>query len=192
MPEMDGLALCREVRKLLRENYTYIVLLTSLAGKSNYLEAMDAGADDFMTKPFDADQLTGRIHVAERIIALQLQRRLREKNQQMEEELEMARELQLALLPQQFPSLPHGVPPTESAIKFSSFYYPMAAVSGDFFTVNRLSDTAVDVFIADVMGHGVRAGLITTMISAQVEKFSDASADPAEMLTKLTAACMRF
>ena len=43
MPEMDGLALCREVRKLPRENYTYIVLLTSLHGKSNYLEAMDAG-----------------------------------------------------------------------------------------------------------------------------------------------------
>ena len=190
MPVMDGPGLCREVRKLPRENYTYIVLLTALKGKSNYLEAMDAGADDFMTKPFDADQLTGRIHVAERIIALQ--RRvaeavweLRQKNQQMEEELKMARELQLALLPQQFPSLPHGVPPTESAIKFSSFYYPMAAVSGDFFTVNRLSDTAVAVFIADVMGHGVRAGLITTMISALVEKFSDAAADPAEMLTKI-------
>ena len=65
-----GLALCSEVRKLPRESYTYIVLLTSLEGKSNYLEAMDAGADDFMTKPFDADQLTSRIHVAERIIEL--------------------------------------------------------------------------------------------------------------------------
>ena len=71
----------------------------------------------------------------------------------------MAHELQLALLPQQFPSIPRDATPTESAIKFSSFYYPMAAVSGDFFTVNRLSDTAVAVFIADVMGHGVRAGL---------------------------------
>ncbi len=74
----------------------------------------------------------------------------------------MAHELQMALLPQQFPSIPPGALPTESAIKFSSFYYPMAAVSGDFFTVNRLSDTAVAVFIADVMGHGVSAGLVTT------------------------------
>jgi len=70
MPGMDGPALCREVRKLPRENYTYIVLLTSLEGKSNYLEAMDAGADDFMSKPFDADQLTARIQVAERILGL--------------------------------------------------------------------------------------------------------------------------
>ncbi len=190
MPEMDGLALCRLVRMLLRENYTYIVLLTSLEGKSNYLEAMNAGADDFMTKPFDFDQLTARIHVAERIIGLQRRvaeaaRELREKNEQMEEELKVAHELQMALLPQQFPSIPSGAPPMESAIKFSSFYFPMAAVSGDFFTVDRLSDTAVAVFIADVMGHGVRAGLITAMISALVEKFSAAAADPAVMLTKI-------
>ena len=190
MPEMDGLALCRQVRTLVRENYTYIVLLTSLEGKSNYLEAMEAGADDFITKPFDADQLTARIHVAERIIGLQRRvaegaQVLREKNEQMEEELKLAHELQMALLPQQFPDIPRGASPMESAIKFSSYYYPMAAVSGDFFTVDRLSETAVAVFIADVMGHGVRAGLITAMISALVEKFSAAAADPAMMLTKI-------
>ena len=94
-----------------------VVLLTSLEGKSNYLEAMEAGADDFMTKPFDADQLTGRIHVAERIISLQRRvaegaRELREKNEQMEKDLKMAHELQMALLPQQFPSIPRGAPPT--------------------------------------------------------------------------------
>jgi sigma-B regulation protein RsbU (phosphoserine phosphatase) len=187
---MDGPALCREVRKVPRENYTYIVLLTSLDGKSNYLVAMDAGADDFMTKPFDSEQLKGRIQVAERIIGLQRRvaegaRELREKNEQMEEDLKMAGELQMALLPQQFPSLPRGVLPAESAISFSSFYYPMGAVSGDFFTVNRLSDTSVAVFIADVMGHGIRAALITAMVRALVEKFSAAAANPAAMLTKM-------
>jgi sigma-B regulation protein RsbU (phosphoserine phosphatase) len=70
MPEMDGLALCREIRKMPHDNYTYLVLLTSLEGKTNYLEAMEAGADDFMSKPFDADQLTARIQVAERILGL--------------------------------------------------------------------------------------------------------------------------
>jgi serine phosphatase RsbU (regulator of sigma subunit) len=195
MPGMDGVTLCRQVRKLARENYTYIVLLTSLKGKTNFLEAMDAGADDFMTKPFDTDQLIGRIHVSGRILDLQRRvaegtRELREKNDLMEEELKVARELQMALLPHHFPSIPPGASPAETAIKFSSFYYPMAAVSGDFFTVNRLSDTAVAVFIADVMGHGVRAGLITAMISALVEKFSNAAADPAVMLSKINQSLM--
>jgi phosphoserine phosphatase RsbU/P len=70
MPEMDGLALIRKIRKFPHDNYTYFVLLTSLEGKTNYLEAMEAGADDFITKPFDADQLTARIHVADRILGL--------------------------------------------------------------------------------------------------------------------------
>jgi sigma-B regulation protein RsbU (phosphoserine phosphatase) len=70
MPEMDGLALFRKIREMPHDNYTYLVLLTSLEGKTNYLEAMDAGADDFMTKPFDAEQLTARIQVANRILGL--------------------------------------------------------------------------------------------------------------------------
>ena len=50
-------SLPRSPQAVPRENYTYIVLLTALEGRSNYLEAMEAGADDFITKPFDADQL---------------------------------------------------------------------------------------------------------------------------------------
>ncbi len=75
MPDMDGLELCRRVRTFHDEGrrgapYTYIILLTALGGKTNYLDAMDAGADDFITKPFDADQLAARLRVAERILAL--------------------------------------------------------------------------------------------------------------------------
>jgi serine phosphatase RsbU (regulator of sigma subunit)/CheY-like chemotaxis protein len=114
-------------------------------------------------------------------------RELREKNEQIEEDLKMARELQMALLPQQFPSIPRGVPLSESAIKFSSFFYPTGAVSGDFYFISRRSDTAVDVLIADVMGHGVRAGLVTAMMRALVEKFSATSADPAAMLSKINS-----
>ena len=133
MPGMDGLEVCRQVRNLLRENYTYIVLLTSLEGKSNYLEAMEAGADDFMTKPFDADQLTGRIHVAKHIIGLQRRvaegaRGLREKNEQMEKDLEMAHELQMALLPQQFPSIPRGAP--ANGKRHQVFEFLLSNVSG--------------------------------------------------------------
>ena|SRR5207249_10496475 len=58
MPDPDGLELCRRVRAADRGKYTYIILLTALGGKENYLEAMSAGVDDFVTKPFDADQLT--------------------------------------------------------------------------------------------------------------------------------------
>ncbi len=78
MPRLSGIELLREVRKQEArrlaqgrgEGYTYIVLLTALGGKETYLEGMDAGADDLITKPFDAQQLAARIRVAERILGL--------------------------------------------------------------------------------------------------------------------------
>ena len=70
MPGLDGLELCRLVRTQKRPHYTYIILLTVLSGKKNYLQGMEAGADDFITKPFDPDQLEARLCVAERILEL--------------------------------------------------------------------------------------------------------------------------
>jgi DNA-binding response OmpR family regulator len=70
MPDLDGLEFCRRVRAESRPDYTYIILLTSRSGISNYLEGMDAGADDFITKPFENDALAARVRVAERILGL--------------------------------------------------------------------------------------------------------------------------
>lgn len=71
MPELDGLELCRKIRSLDRKDYTYVILLTAKTDKSSYLEGMEAGADDYLTKPFDAEELRVRLRVAERILTLQ-------------------------------------------------------------------------------------------------------------------------
>lgn len=71
MPDVDGLELCRRIRAENRPKYTYVILLTALEGKESYLEAMEAGADDFATKPLDSDQLHARLRAAERILGLQ-------------------------------------------------------------------------------------------------------------------------
>ena len=115
-------------------------------------------------------------------------RELRAKNQQMEEELQMARELQLALLPQKFPTVPAYVPAQDSALRFLSLYFPTGDVSGDFFNVFPIGEKAVGIFICDVMGHGVRSALITSMIRGLVEEHGQAAADPGELLTRVNRA----
>jgi DNA-binding response OmpR family regulator len=70
MPGMDGFELVRRVRTVPRR-YTYIILLTAYGGRENYLKGMEAGADDFLTKPCDFDELKARLRVAERILGLQ-------------------------------------------------------------------------------------------------------------------------
>ena len=73
MPEMDGFELCRRIRKHKQSKYTFVIIITALIGKKDYLEGMEAGADDFVTKPFDAVELRARLRVAERIISFQEQ-----------------------------------------------------------------------------------------------------------------------
>lgn len=70
MPGLDGLELVRTIRARQRQQYTYILLLTALGGKTNYLAGMEAGADDFITKPFDEDLLHARLHAAGRFLQL--------------------------------------------------------------------------------------------------------------------------
>jgi len=73
MPDIDGFELCRRIRANQESQYTYIILITALIGKKDYLEGMEAGADDFVTKPFDPDELKARLGVAERILSFQRQ-----------------------------------------------------------------------------------------------------------------------
>ena len=70
MPEMNGLELCRAIRSRGSSDYIYIILLTAREGRESIVEGLATGADDFITKPFDPDELTARVRVAERILSL--------------------------------------------------------------------------------------------------------------------------
>lgn len=71
MPEMDGLELTRRIRAERKASYTYVILLTAYGGREEYLHGMDAGADDFLSKPFDPEQLETRLRVAQRVLGLE-------------------------------------------------------------------------------------------------------------------------
>ncbi len=112
---------------------------------------------------------------------------LRAKNQVMEENLRMAREIQLTMLPQQYPVFPKDVPPEQSAFQFVHRYHSAEAVSGDFFAVSALSDDETSVLICDVTGHGIRAALVTAMIRALAEELKPIAHEPGLFLRKLNS-----
>ncbi|MCK4428132.1 MAG: response regulator [candidate division Zixibacteria bacterium] len=96
MPDLDGLELCRRVRALDLSTYVYIILLTALTQKENIIEGLDAGADDYVTKPFERTELLARVRAGERVI--QLERSLRQKNKELSEALAHVKQLK-GLLP---------------------------------------------------------------------------------------------
>jgi diguanylate cyclase (GGDEF)-like protein len=71
MPNMDGVEICRAVRERKPDPYIYLLLLTSRDQKQDVVEGFEAGADDYLIKPFDPQELRARIHAGERIIELQ-------------------------------------------------------------------------------------------------------------------------
>jgi serine phosphatase RsbU (regulator of sigma subunit) len=109
---------------------------------------------------------------------------IRHKNEQMETDLRMATELQQALMPNAYPSFPsesNGV----TALRFFHRYLPASMMGGDFFHIARLSEDTAGICICDVMGHGVRAALITAMLRALIETHAAEAADPGRLLTEL-------
>jgi serine phosphatase RsbU (regulator of sigma subunit) len=208
LPNYDGaqaLALARQ-----RCPDVPVIVISGAVGEEKTVELLKGGATDFVLK----DRL-GRLvsavrralrEVAEREALRRAQaelytcnmeleqrvrdrtRELREKNELMEEELRMAHELQQALLPRHFPAVPFGVAEEQSAVQVCSLYRASHFVGGDCFNVTRVSDTALSVFICDVMGHGVRAALVTAMLRALEEQLGEKAADPALLLSEMNQA----
>src|SRR5580704_5902703 len=71
MPGMEGVQICRSIRQQIDRPYVYILLLTARSEKKDLLQALELGADDYLTKPFDAKELQARLHVGQRILDLQ-------------------------------------------------------------------------------------------------------------------------
>ena len=73
MPEVDGLEVCRRLRESEkgRDRYTYVIMLTGRSDKEDIITGIDAGADDYIVKPFDNKELHARLHTGQRIIELQ-------------------------------------------------------------------------------------------------------------------------
>jgi phosphoserine phosphatase RsbU/P len=115
------------------------------------------------------------------------QAELQKKNEILEDDLKMARDIQQAILPQQYPTFPPGAAEESSLLHFCHRYHPSGQVGGDFFNVLALSETQAGLFLCDVMGHGVRSALVTAMVRGLVEELRPIALDPGQLLTRLNS-----
>jgi sigma-B regulation protein RsbU (phosphoserine phosphatase) len=110
---------------------------------------------------------------------------LRVKNSQFKADLEMARDIQQVFLTQNFPNFPRSMTEQESWLSFCHWYQPAEQVGGDFFCVLPLSDTEAGVFICDVLGHGLRAALVTAIVRGLLEELTPIGTDPGRLLSEI-------
>ncbi len=110
---------------------------------------------------------------------------LQRRTAEMETDLRMARQIQESFFPQVYPVFPRGVPTEASTLRFAHRYVPAATLGGDFFDIIQLSDAHCAVLVCDVMGHGVRAGLLTALIRGVVKEIGASAESPAYVLGEI-------
>lgn len=184
LPGASGLDVLARIQQLPTAGRPAVIMLTASGNEAVAVEAMKRGAKDYLAKAdLDVAPLTRAVTNA--LTQKRLAEQVARYNEQMQSDLEMARKLQQALMPQSYPSFPRTARPEDSALRFCHRYQSTTALSGDFFSVLPLSDTQAGVFICDVMGHGVRSALVTAMLRALVDDLAPGASGPGEFLAEM-------
>ncbi len=178
MPGMTGPQFCRAFRSGRREDYAYILLLTSNTDSGALAEGLEAGADDFLNKPVRPPELRARLNAGARIVAMQ--REVVEKNHlltsalgeiqslysALDQDLDEARRLQQSLLQDRFRRFDN--------VDISLWLQASGHVGGDMVGFFPVSQKVLGAFSLDVSGHGVASAMIAARVAGIL---SDASPD---------------
>ena len=135
------------------------------------------------------EQIVGIVGISHDITERKrIEQELQRRTDEMEADVQMARQIQESFLPRNYPVFPRGTPADSSALRFAHRYIPATTLGGDFFSIVQLTDAKCGVLICDVMGHGVRAGLVAALIRGVVEELGERAQDPAKVLSEINHA----
>ena len=165
MPGASGIELVRRIRERASAGsagssgggFVYVIMLTSRSDKSDVVRGIESGADDFLAKPFDREELRVRLLAGERIVRLErklsLQNaELRAASERMRNDLEAAQRVQQAMLPQQDVVTPR--------VRTAWKYLPTEELAGDAIGLHLIDERYLVAYVLDVSGHGVPAALL--------------------------------
>lgn len=153
MPEMDGFAFLKELKKMEREDFIPVILMTALDDLKSKIKGLTTGADDYLLKPLNEEELIARVMSLLRLKKANSE--LYEKNRQIKRELEAAKKIQQFIIPHDFSYV--------KSPDVSGCYIPIEDIGGDFFDCYVIDDKRTAFLIADVTGHGIPAALTMTM-----------------------------
>jgi phosphoserine phosphatase RsbU/P len=168
MPGMSGLEFCRLFREMPRDGYGYFILLTSKSEKNEVAQGLDAGADDFLTKPVNSGELRARITAGDRIFCMQQE--LSDKNRmisdtlgqlqaaydKIDKDLIQAKKIQESLVPDRARDF--------GAAQVSLLLKPCGHIGGDLVGMFSPGQDQVGFYSIDVSGHGITSAMMTARL----------------------------
>lgn len=193
MPGCDGIQLTQLIRGGLRNRYTYVILLTSKSEKADLFSAMEAGADEYLTKPFDPMELKLRVRAGLRIVTLE--DTLRDQNLELEaaynelaDGISAAQRVQdnLLLAKDELSDIR-----LHHKISVDYVYRACQNLGGDVVGVLELPDTRLGVFLADVSGHGLAASMSAFSLHAYIRSHLPTVNDPLSLIRDANQFCCK-
>ncbi len=147
------------------------------------------GVRSIQTKDEIEDLAREFAFMGQRILSYQekLESEIALKTDEIQRDLEFARDFQVKMMPQGYPHIKSPFKNDMIGLDFYHIYKPASSVSGDFFDVLEISDSIVGIFIADVMGHGVRSALVTAILTTLMHNIKSHADQPAEFLKLLNS-----
>ena len=179
MPNVDGFELLARVREEPRTQRLPVIVLSARAGEEATVEGLDAGADDYLVKPFSGPELLARVHANLEVTRLRdaLAAGERDRAREMED---VALTLQRSLLPRELPDV--------LGAELCGRYVPASEsleIGGDFYDATALGDGRVVITIGDVAGHGVLAAAVMGQVRQAVRAYAFEGHPPAALMDRL-------
>jgi sigma-B regulation protein RsbU (phosphoserine phosphatase) len=183
MPEMDGYEFCEILKAAPDTRDIPVIFLTGKTEADDETKGFKAGAVDYIHKPFSPAVVKARVHT--HLVLREAREQLARQLSFINNELEMAREIQLSILPQEIPKT--------RGLEIAARYIPMSSVAGDFYDFIVVDDKHVGILVADVSGHGLPAALIASMLKVALAAQSQHAFDPSLVLAGLNRSlCGKF
>lgn len=175
MPEMDGFEFLEEFRSIKTKEFIPVIFMTGLDDLRSKIKGLNIGADDYLLKPLNENELVARV-----ISLLRLKdanSELYQKNELIKRELEAAKKIQEYIIPSDFSYIDYP--------QISGIYNPIDDIGGDFFDCIKIDDNRTAFLIADVTGHGIPAALVMTMSKMLFSIYADKYTSTAELLSEV-------
>jgi sigma-B regulation protein RsbU (phosphoserine phosphatase) len=172
MPDIDGYEVCRQLKADPATADIPVIFLSALGETGDKVKGLQLGAVDYITKPFQPDEVIARVNT--HLTIHRLKRQVESQKDQLEHELEVVSEVQRKLLPKMLPEI--------DGLKLAVHYETSRYAGGDYYDIVELSENRWGFLIADAEGHSAPAAVLMAMTCALFRAYPDSADDPAAVL----------
>ncbi|MGD2036556.1 MAG: SpoIIE family protein phosphatase [Desulfobacterales bacterium] len=172
MPDIDGFEVCRRLKDNPDTAGIPVIFLSALTDTKDKVQGLQLGAVDYVSKPFQPDEVIARVNT--HLTIHRLKREVEQKKDALEDELKAASDVQCRLLPKKLPKI--------AGLKLAVHYETSLYAGGDYYDIAKLADNRWGFLVADAEGHSAPAAVMMAMTCALFRSYPEPPAEPGELL----------